>query len=190
MSTTIKTVVLGIACSLVVSGANAALNISWNANAGFFPNGGDGSVGILGLGQSAIAQLIFSPDNINSSALAGGATSGGETILSQITVTNNGGAFEEYAFFAGPTVTGPFMPGFVYGRVFANNAPVPGTFYYDGPVVAAQDLSALGSPQVVGINRDPINGNMLNLQVIPEPTTLALLGVGVGTILYRRRRKA
>lgn len=92
-----------------------------------------------------------------------------------------------------------YTPGsYVFARVFEASTFADigvGTWYYDGPVVPVEDkdLSIVPSPlpQVYNANIDSSSagfGDALNTaQVVPEPATLALLGLGMLAAFLRRR---
>jgi len=170
--------------------ASADINVAWAGSFGFIPEGGDGSVGILGSGESTVAQLIFSTDDMIGEALVGGETSGDDYVLATFNITNSGGAFEDYASFSAPNFVTGFQTGYVYGRIFDSDNVVAGTKYYNGPIVATQDIIPPASPQSYDLNTNFVTGNALDMTVVPEPTTLALLVLGVGTMVFRRRRAA
>lgn len=196
--------------------AQGEISISWTTPNGMVPNasvtGGtvDEGIGILDpsinpLGQ-VYAQLIFSTDNVADRASVGAGLTGDDTLLANAIVGRTGEAGNDIddggtagtfygSFLAGaPTVLEPFNPGFIFARVFetVQGNVGPGTWYYDGPVVAAVDVGRLDPPQLYGANADGLPGGFgdeLNLQVIPEPGTFGLLALGMLSLAFRRRSK-
>ena len=187
----------------------AEININWFNEFGYVPNradtGGmlDEGIGILDAsvnpGQDVYMQLIFTPDMVIDQAYPMGALApgGNDVTLATTDALSFPNVNMPYAdsVTAFP-VTAPFQSGFVYARIFdttmANIAL--GDWYYDGPLLAVTDvIPPLGIPQEYGANLNTLPGGFgdeLTLPVVPEPSTLALLGIGLGTILYRRRRNS
>ena len=73
-------------------------------------------------------------------------------------------------------------------------APVPGTAYGESAIV---NINALGNPAVSGVpiwqaasgtNPKLINAFVIPIAAIPEPTTMALAGLGLASLLIFRRR--
>jgi hypothetical protein len=186
--------VLAIALiGLVAAAAEADLSLNWLASAGFYFSGNPSS-GILGSGESTIAQLIYSADNVIDAAFAGGATSGNDTVLDSLLLTE-GGNTSEWGDFAIQYYTDTFTAGWAYVRIFEDSVVDVGDAYYSGPMVALQDLDLTAvpkpTPQDVQANSDLINGDALDQVVaVPEPATLALYAIGALVIgVSRRRRK-
>jgi len=189
-------VVTGLALS-----AQSAIFVRWNADAGFYDS--DDNLGILepaNSGLTAYAQLIFTPVAAYSSAAGavGGAVDVGFTILDTIILTDAGGA-DPYATFVQTAPSTGFQSGFIYARVFDGGTGNPanivnGTWFYQSALVATVDnLSVNPTPFNIQGNNPTVNnssfgGDFLFLQV-PEPSTMAFLGIG-GMILALRRRKA
>jgi hypothetical protein len=181
-------------CLMISSLTHADMNIAWGASAGVYPNGGDGSTGILGNGESTIAQLILSSTATISVADVNNANSLGanQTLLATETITNNGGTYEDFAFFAGTTYENSVVStGYVFARIFQDNSIQVGDYYLDSAAIAVVDLSDTDAPQSVEINTDLTYGDELNTQVIPEPATIGLLGIaGAGLFAARRKTRA
>ncbi len=181
--------------------AHANVYVAWQADAGFFFDV-NANVGILGNGESAVAQLIWSADNVADAADANTANyvTGDDVWLADFTLTNNGGLFEDYALFGFQTTDdGGAQPagGYIYGRIFESTTPEADGWYYAGEVVAADDLNPAGAPpdtpQQYNLNRDSVNGDAIDggfgAQVVPEPASIALMLLGAAIVGVRRRRR-
>ena len=120
-------------------------------------------------------------------------------LVDGLLVADFGGSPAYNAYGASVNVAAADMDplGFVVARVFQANsagaADVEGIWYYDGLPTALQSKAPSDGPQIYNANQnrssssyggDPIDTGM----VIPEPATLALLGLGALTALWRRRR--
>ena len=89
--------------------------------------------------------------------------------------------------------------GVVYGRIFQDEAPTAGDWYFVSDPLAANDLTpGLNPPQVLHLNIDS-NGSLgdsldqtagHSFQVVPEPGTIALFGLGILTLLGSRRKRS
>ena len=187
-------------CALV-SVANAEINVRWQGLDGFLKN--DDATGILEpiSGATAYAQLIYTPVNAygyDNAAIFGGAISANESLLGTYVITDSAGT-DPYGVLAPQFTVAPFQAGFIYVRVFDGGTGNPaniglGTWFYNGPIVATIDNVTPANPDVYNANGMNTSvafgiGDVLYLQLIPEPSTLAFLGIG-GLVLAIRRRKA
>ena len=188
-------------CALV-SVANAEINVRWQGLDGFLQN--DDATGILEpiSGLTAYAQLIYTPVNsygANDTSLIGGGVVAGQQVLDTYEITDSAGT-DPYGVLAPQFSSTPFQAGFIFVRVFdggtgSNPANITaGTWYYNGPIVATINNITPANPDVYNANGANTSvsfgvGDVLNLQVVPEPSTLAFLGIG-GLVLAIRRRKA
>lgn len=193
---------------LALSSAQAALQVQWRGLDGFvhtdmstiFPDN------TFGNGQY-LAQLIWTPDAFKADAWLNGAVDPGsnEVILQSATITNPGDAY-------GPLNQQVYVDvfpgaGYVYARVFDIGSENPanivvGSWYYSGPLLAAIDEAnpiifqsynihqSTADAMFPGQGFDGFGTDVLNQQVVPEPSVLALLGLGALGLGYRRFRRS
>jgi len=177
----------------LVSGlALSDVNVNWWATAGFYFNA-DPNTGILGSGQSTVAQLIYTLSGNVNDALAGGGVSGDNVLWSSITLTE-GGNTSAFADFGSQNYTQAFISGFVYARIFETSAANFGDWYYYTTPIELVDIIGPTPPQTIEMNTDLINGNAIDFgsnvaQVIPEPATALLFVLGsMGAWMARRNK--
>lgn len=193
---------------MAVSSAQAALQIYWSGFGGFVhtdmsPMYPDNTP----LNGSYLAQLIFTPDAFKADAWLNGAVDPGsnEVILDSVVITNPG---DEYGPLNAQSYAGAWLgAGYVYARVFdlgSDNAAtiIAGSWYYSGPLLAAVDQSDPLVEQTYDINTGTADAmfpgqgfagfetDVLNQQVVPEPTVLALAALGLGVVAVRRFRRS
>lgn len=200
-----KTKGLLLALLVVASSARANVYVSWSAGAGFVWSGSGDP--LMNPGESVLAQLIWSSDDIANAATFGNANyvSGNDFWLADFIVNANDRAGGEYGWFDNAPIFndngGRPNGGYIYARVFESLTPQVGDWYYAGPVEIAINKAPTAeppdAPQVYAANRDGVNGDPINgafgAQVVPvpEPGTIALFALGVATLAAsRRRRKA
>ena len=202
-----KLLILTAALLVIASTAvQADVYIQWQAAAGFYFTA-DPASGFLGAGQSALAQLIWRPNNTGLNAgtdaavVGGNYVSGDDVWLTDFLITEGVDTSEWGDFGAGIFTDGGSQPagGFVYARIFESDNIVLGTRYYVGPVISANDLDSsdpLVVPQPYQMNRDLTDGDAIDgafgFQVVPEPGTIAMLALGIMTLggAAHKRRKA
>ena len=150
------------------------------------------------LASGNLAQLIWSPDAVITPIDPNNPTTpqGGEVIL-QSTLSAIGfpgyitfGAADYTEAFVGVT-EGTLLSGMVYTRVFNSPTPGFGTWYGEGGIDSAlldQDPIPPGPLDQSDISAGGLF--TLNQQVVPEPGTLAFLGLGAVAMVVRRMRKA
>lgn len=165
----------------------------------------------------ALLQVIWSEDADLGLALPGGAIApdGSDTdIVLYSALTTSFGQVDEEPLDQGlqlDNTTGrsdtDFYNGYVYLRVFDTDSPVFGSGYVSGsqagtgaawggltqnPAFSSDyeqlDMAASGDaqadPNYPGVNHIP-----MNMTIVPEPGTFALFGVGLVTLVARRRRR-
>ncbi len=92
-------------------------------------------------------------------------------------------------------IHGPAGPGTNAGVIFPlNNNPIDthsGTLSGITPALTASQLNALnGGLWYANIHSTPsFSGGEIRGQLVPEPSTLALLGLGMGALVWRLRRR-
>jgi hypothetical protein len=189
---------LGLVVSILISSQSFAdLQVTWSGLDGFVRSDGVTPIGdSIGVGDPIyLAQLLFTPSGTISSALPGGLASGDNTVLDAVVVNHAG---DDYGFLPFQNYSGSFSPGFVFARVFdvgSDNSLniIPGMYYYDSSTLAGVDESDPSIFQAFNIHsgsgpfEPSFQTDQLNLQVVPEPSVFALLGIG-GLMLALRRR--
>lgn len=193
---------------MAASSAQAALQVQWSGLEGFvhtdmstlFPNSTPGN-------GSYLAQLIWTPDAFKADAWLNGAVDPGsnEQILASAIVNNLG---DEYGPLEAQNYAGAFPgAGYVYARVFdlgSDNIAtiIAGSWYYSGPLLATVDQAdpliqqdyiihqGTADAMFPGQGFDGYGTDVLNQQVVPEPSVLALLGLGALGLGYRRFRRS
>ena len=79
-----------------------------------------------------------------------------------------------------------FLAGNVYVRVFSANAPSGGDWYYQGGLAG----SFVDSPTFPNqYSSSTISQSTMDMQLVPEPGTMALFGLGLVTVALRRKMK-
>ena len=190
-----------VIASLVILGsfsAYANMQILWSGTEGFVRN--DGNPIGTGFAEGAsvyLAQLLYSPSGIQSGVMPGGLAMGDNEVISTIIVPN---AEEDFAPLQANSHNEPFRAGFIFARVFDAGSfdsvnIIGGMFYYDGPTAAIVQQSDPSVVQAYSIHTSSagipgFETDILNLQVIPEPSVMALLGLGGLMLAIRRQRMA
>ncbi|HMO52785.1 MAG TPA: PEP-CTERM sorting domain-containing protein [Kiritimatiellia bacterium] len=186
----------------MMAAANANIVLAWSGLDGFVKN--DGVTPLLDGGGSTVAILIYSPSGAfyNTDLVAGSHTIGDEVIWGSV-VNVLFDPVDPYGFVPEQNYAQAFQAGFIYARIFdegttANpNSVTPGLWYYQGPIVATiNNTSDPVTPDNYNMNQgtagfDDFRTDVLNRQVVvPEPSTLAFLGLGGLALALRRRMVA
>lgn len=80
-----------------------------------------------------------------------------------------------------------FLQGSLYVRVFGAYDPGPEDWYYQGALTAGPHINNPSDPsQYTTLT---YNDAQLDMQLVPEPTTITLFGIGLATLAVRRRKR-
>lgn len=187
---------------LVNSVSFAGTSVDWFANWGYYPHGAaDLTSGTPGTGvassQAVIWQLVYagannSIDIVNASNVGGGYVSSDDVVLQTRSVSAGGGAYGEWLYSPEGSLplfaSGTTYTGFFYQRVIGSAVPAIGDWYYNSSTIAAVNWTSGDPDQVLDGNTDGANrGDALNIQIVPEPSSMALLALGLGVIALRRK---
>jgi hypothetical protein len=196
-----------IASATLVAQANISVNFGTFTGGIVAPGGTEYADGYLGSGH---IQLIWAASNAaySSANAVGGAVDSGFLLLYSQPYVFNDDVFEGYvdesatlSYLEADYGNPGLASGWVYGRVF--NAAIPDTssFFANSAWVAVAGTDPLVTPipqTPAGI--DLVQGpafidlgsgfgvNPMNIQVIPEPSVMALMGLGGLLMAIRRRR--
>lgn len=139
------------------------------------------------------AQLIWSPDNVASPVDPANPLmpTEGELVAAEKALDFDGAILNTGNILGPDTYAG----GYVYTRVFDSAAPMIGSLYGQGEA-SGNSAPGLGPGlEIETLNAATVTGNahnpgsiIVDQVIVPEPSTLALLAVGLGTVLFRRRR--
>ena len=184
-----------VALATVAMSAQAIIAIGWRSSEGFYKN--DGSTPLLNGGGTALAMLIFSPDNVVSGPTLDPSQSyvdPSETFLASWVVDASTSTYGE---FSAAIFQDTYQAGYLYVRVFDEGSivggvsnVVPNMWYFDGFVTnTINNTSDPLNPNDYNISDSTGNfGEILNKQVpIPEPATWAFMGIGALAFFIRSR---
>lgn len=191
-----------IAFGLVAS-SNASISVNFTTLTGAVANPGGTTAGDLFTGSGTI-QLIWSTINAYSSASEGGGVDSGYYILWSGTLTGGftSDDLDGIVDYTNANVGGNNVnAGYIYGRVFDSTTITLSSYYANSGIFSTAGFAdASGSPKptpnLVDLIDSPTSvydGDFgaymlpMNLNVVPEPSVLAFLGLG-GLALAARRR--
>jgi len=189
--------IIGLMAGIAAS-SNAGNNVTVGAANGFFLS--NDTTGLLELSPNGWVQLIyFSTGSASTQVLPGGTIGANETILAQFAIQNGNGS-DQYGSFT-YDFTSPQTAGSWYARVFAGGSSttgasgdniIVGTYYYQSSVFAVLNNTTPETPDIQSVhgnnNSTSFPGaDIVNFQVVPEPTVLAFIGIGGLALAVRRR---
>lgn len=193
-----KLALMGMVLGMGAIAAQAAINVQLTASSGFYQE--DDTTEMLATGNSWLQIIFVQPGFTPSQATPGGGISANESILAEFALVDGGNSDLYGTFVYDLVVPEPFAPyagGSWYARVFEGGTDpkgniVAGMWYYESPVFATNDNDTPDSPDVVSIQgANPSSAfagaDFANRPVVPEPATIAFLGLG-GLVLAIRRR--
>ncbi|MDR0993544.1 MAG: PEP-CTERM sorting domain-containing protein [Verrucomicrobiota bacterium] len=188
--------------AMMAMGASAGVGIIWRTQGWMVEHGGDldAGPGILEDG-SVIWQLIYAgADNaINKATLenaGNGWVSGDDEVWMAREIPKDGGtaadgsSWDKWLIDASPVPAYEddwTTPGFVYQRVY-QGTPAVGSWYYESELFAYDTgyVPGSGAPaETFAIGTG--GGFEPNMQMVPEPATMSLLGLGALAMVLRRK---
>ena len=186
--------ILLLCCSV---SALATISIEWGTMGTIYMNDGTTALPV-----GSIVQLIWSPDATISNPNAYDALipDSTEVLLKQTTLSSDGAFYDatttyvELDYSIGDT--NGFVGGYVYTRVFdylgSNGSPTNDTWFGNdaSPTLISGSQHSVPAANPAWI--DITNGDSFTLNdqvVVPEPTTMAIMGIGLLTLVSRRFRR-
>lgn len=145
------------------------MTVQWTGSYGFVDEKGDPILSWPG--EQALAQLIYSADDEVDPLLPGGIPQHNDVVLDCRILRNNGGQWEDWAWFDKIPYHGPFVAGFVYGILYEDVNPTGNTPCYVGPIRQASMSS------VYDFNTDLNVGNTWN-DVVENVPMMDILWTG------------
>lgn len=206
-----KKIFVYVLIAMITGIANAGTSVDWYFQWGMYPHGGDvtsldPSTGVAG-SQSVLWQLVYAgSDNLIGDGTylvdAGNAANGyvygdDEIVFSRTTPAGGNSVFDgtlySDAAFRTASETETTYSGLFYIRVFGDTTPTVGEWYYNSPTLSAVSVDLTDpsrSPQLFdGNTNGGVQGNDLNASIVavPEPSSMALLALGLGVVALRRK---
>lgn len=189
-----KKIALTMAAMGLAATANASITINW-----FSGNGIDHPLGGP-LPAGALVQLIWTPDNIIGTLDPFNPTATeGNDILLQDNYNVLPGAFaygDQFDDGVGPlagVTEATLLSGYVYVRVFSTAAPAIGDYYGVSQLIGNPLNDADPPPGIPDfLDISPIQDTPFNswIQIVPEPSVLALAALGAAVVAVRRFRRS
>lgn len=200
--------ILAIVAMTVIFGVVAKADI------GIYANAEIGYIGVTGaindnpsslFSGSVMMQLIWSQTAGYSSAttaVGGGLDVGFVELFSGTISVVDGliptGDIDGGVVYQSSVIGQPLNTGYVYARVFNTDSPIIGSYYLNstqiGPGLTEMSATPPPTPDALDIGTGSgaidLGGyyvNPLNIEVVPEPSVLAFLGLGGLALAVRRR---
>jgi hypothetical protein len=200
MNNKIKGSVLSVLFCAATTYAN--VHVNWTVGYGIYPNGAPDVEAVapgtgIAAGNAVLWQLIWAPSNLigipDPINAAGGFASGDNVVIDTRTIPSGGGlGFDEWLYDLGGAT--PFFAvvagstgSSVFQRVYQFDTAVPNSWYADSDLLTLVATPSDNPPQE-SIFGSVEFGVALNQQVIPEPSTLALIALGMMSFIARRVR--
>ncbi len=186
----------------LASNASAFIVVTWGQTAPTMKLGEVAYSGLNGVDDGGLVQLIWSSDDIIDPVDIDGSTTGNDQVLdSGVFSSPNAGsqgfflghAADSYLFtdLIGVADNAALVAGSVYMRVFSvgSLAIGVGTDYLTGGFVADLNDSPANADAYAKTDYTGGAPAALDMTIVPEPTTFALFGLGLATLVARRRRR-